>query len=131
MPELLGKSEQSPPESVGFISWAAMVARINNVAEVTPPVIEIKESKTGVLSRGKLVSARFNDIWLVFESPAQYIPKCNGKGRTEWVNIGYMEMKIKITRGVLQPFLCAHDRVIFSVNGFEYTIYPYKSVDCP
>lgn len=131
MLELSRKPEQSSSEFAGFISWTAMVTRINDIAEVAPPIVEIKESKTGVLSRGTLVDMRFDGLWLVFESPAQYIPKCNSKGRDEWVNIGYIEVKIRIVRGVLQPILCAHDRIIFSVNGFEYTIYPYKSVDCP
>ena len=122
---------ESPAASTGFISWGAMVAWIHNVAGVTPPILEIKESKTGVLSRGRLVSARFNGTWLFLESPAQHIPECNGRGRTKWVGIGCMEVRIRIVPQVLQPFSYAHGRIMFTVNGFEYTVYPHKSVDCP
>jgi hypothetical protein len=115
------------------ISWQIMVVEINCAAEAEPKIIEIKERKTGVLSRGSLTRAntKHGGTHLVLESSSQYVPKCNGKGRVGWTNIGYIEITNNLAKERSLPIRLPDGRIIFSVNGFDYTIYPYKSVDCP
>lgn len=91
-------------------------------------ILEMKYRKTGVLSRGRILDAKFNGAFLTFRTNTTHIPKYPEMG---WMSANHTQNGFAVDK-ILLPLILPDGRILFSAHDADYTIYPPDGgADCP